>query len=403
VSNATPLVKRAVATVPKSARMLPADRNPTALRYRHSVRALALPTTPKPASAPHGTSRRPIRLASPALALLVLILAVVGVGCPCVQGIVNASPELRWWLFANFGAQRICPELLKSGLPLRLQNQAAAIGRFFPRECNALVQNDRQVVLVGFQGSGYAYMSPARRIGFESGGQIELRPDFMLAGDDIYVWARFNRVTAGPNFRPIFIENKTIDVAANTPPFGSIATFLGNQVVTGEISRGFTVVHNASTGTEFALGSLYPPQKPYRPWDVTGTKRYTFANETVEVHSEQRDYLGPFEVRDNKQLYVSMTVQGPPVDVFVVDKVTGDYWRTSYTSGVVGPPPGPVMNGQPVYPLYPVNLQYRLPNGLYYVVVDNSSSAGGAVAPPRSMNPFFDSAAMVSYVAQLGD
>jgi hypothetical protein len=41
------------------------------------------------------------------LALIVLELAVAGVGCPCARGAINASPEIRWWLFSNFGASKI--------------------------------------------------------------------------------------------------------------------------------------------------------------------------------------------------------------------------------------------------------------------------------------------------------
>lgn len=336
------------------------------------------------------------------LALTALVLAVVGVGCPCLAPIVNADPQFRWWLFSNFGAQRICPEMLKQGIPLRLQERAPAIGRFFPQQCNAQVDNTRQTVVVDFYGTGYGYVAPAKRVGFSCGGAIEFRPDFQIVGNDIYVWGKLNRIVNGPNFQVQYVENKLVDVATGVSPVGSLANFLGNQVVAGELARGFTVVAN-DKGNEFAMGTLLPPQKPYRPWDITGTNRFTYANETVELHANQRDYLGPFEVKDGKALYVNMTVQGLAVDVMIVDKTTGDFWRDGYQKGFLLPPTGPVAAGQPVYPSYPVNLRYKLPNGVYYVVVDNTITPGGAVGPPTMLNPLADAVASVAYLVQLGD
>jgi hypothetical protein len=53
-------------------------------------------------------------------------------GCGLFRGSVNASPELRWFLFSNFGAQRMCPEMLKRGAPLKLAANGNAIGDSFP-------------------------------------------------------------------------------------------------------------------------------------------------------------------------------------------------------------------------------------------------------------------------------
>ena len=64
-------------------------------------------------------------------------------GCPCLESIVNPSPALQWWLFSNFGASRMCPEMLKTGMALRLQNGQPAIGRFFPNQCSYAVDDNR--------------------------------------------------------------------------------------------------------------------------------------------------------------------------------------------------------------------------------------------------------------------
>lgn len=97
-------------------------------------------------------------------------------------------------------------------------------------------------------------------------------------------------------------------------------------------------------------------------------------------------------------------LQGPAVDVMIVDKNTGDAWRDSYQRGYpMGGPPGPVLAGGPLQPGLTETRRYPLAQGLYYVVIDNSASAG-IVNPPTSLfNPLGDAIARVTYVAQVGD
>jgi hypothetical protein len=335
------------------------------------------------------------------------VLAFTFAGCPCISGPVNASPALRWWLFSNFGASKICPEMLKRGMPLRMQDRAPAIGRFFPMQCSYNVNDSARTVIVNFVGTGYLYLSPAKRVGFSATGSVEYRPDFQIADDDIYVWGRLNRMVQGPSFQLGYVENGLLDLAANLPPFGSLANFLGSQVVSGEMTRGFTVVHNEDRGDEFTLGILVPPQRPFRPFDVSASERYTFANETTEIHQNQRDFLGPFEIAENGQaLQLMMTLQGPAVDVMIVDKATGDAWRDAYQRGLpggMGPPPGPVLAGGPLQPNITDQRRYPLMPGLYYVVIDNTPTAGLVSPPTLFFNPLGDAVARVSYVAQLSE
>lgn len=357
--------------------------------------------------------KRPLRLLSrskgtPAgafLTLVAIVLALTFAGCPCLSGPINASPALRWFLFSNFGASRICPEMLKRGMPLKMQDRAPAVGRFFPMQCSHVVNDSSQTVTVHFAGTGYVFMSPAKRVGFSCTGSVEYRPDFMIADEDIYVWGRLNRMVQGPTFQLGYVENGFLDLAANLPGFGTFANFLGSQVVSGEMTRGFTVVSNEERGNEFALGILTPPARPHRPFNVTNTERYTFANETTEIHQNQRDFLGPFEIVEQGQsLFLMMSLNGPAVDVMVVDKATGDAWRDAYQRGLpagMGAPPGPIIAGGPLQPGPTDNRSYPLMPGLYYVVIDNTSTAG-LVSPPTSLfNPLGDAVARVSYVAQL--
>lgn len=341
------------------------------------------------------------------LSLLALVLAFSVAGCPCAQTVTDLSPGLRWWLFSNFGASRICPEMLKRGVALRLADRAPAIGRFFPVQCSYNVDDARQTVAVHFAGTGYAFMSPAKRVGFSATASVEYRPDFQIAGDDVYVWGRLNRIIQGPDFRLGYVENTLVDVATAMTPLGSVANFFGNQIVSGELTRGFTVLHNSERGDDFALGILMPPQRPHHPFDVSQSERLTYANETVDVQAEQRDYLGPFEVAEPGQsLFMTMSVAGPAVDVMVVEKSIGDGWREAYQTGKpLGAPPGPVVAGGPLQPGIQDLRRFTLPPGMYYVVIDHTSYAGLVSPPgPTLFNPLGGgSTARVSYVAQLGE
>lgn len=343
------------------------------------------------------------RTARAALVLSAMVMALSFAGCPCISGPVNASPALRWWLFSNFGASKICPEMLKSGVALRLQDNAPAIGRFFPMQCSFNVDDSAQTVTVHISGTGYGYMMPAKRVGFSLTASVEYRPDFQIAGDDVYVWGKLNRIVQGPNFQLGYAENPVVDVMTNLPPFGSIANFFGNQVVTGSLSRGFTVVYNEEKGKDFTLGTLFPPAKPHHPFEVSQSENYTFANEEIEVNANQRDYLGPFEVTNQGQaLFLKISTVGAPVDVMIVDKAVGDAWRDAYQRGLpLAGPPGPVQAGGPLMPGQIENRRYALQPGLYYVVIDNTNAAGSVGPPISLLNPLGGTAARVSYLAQL--
>ncbi len=347
--------------------------------------------------------KKSARPAGAFLSLLVIVFAFVISGCPCTETIVNNNPQLRWWLFSNFGASRICPEMLKVGVSLKLDSRSPSIGRFFPTTCSTTVDDAAQSVLLTFSGTGYGYMLPAKRIGFSCSSTIALKPDFQLSGDDLYVFGKLGSILQGPDFRVGYIENPAFNMASNIPPFGNLANFLGQQVLTSELTRGFTVVANEERGNDFALGILMPPSKPVKPFRITEDERFTFANESVDVHGNQRDYLGPFEVSSGQSLFLTMSVQGPTVDVMIVDKRTGDSWREMYQTGLpLAGPPGPVAGGGPLAPGTSGTKRYNVAPGLYYVVIDNTAAAGLVAPPVQPLNPIYDPIARVSYVAQVG-
>jgi len=334
------------------------------------------------------------------LALIILALAVSAVGCPCAKGVVNDSPSIRWFLFSNFGASKICPEMLKRGVPLKLPALgAASVGRFFPAQCNVVVDDARQAIVMTAQGTGYVNLPVTRRVGFWVSMSVEYMPDFRLADDSIYVWGRFNRFVAQPDMRIMGVENPVVNLATQTPA-GSVANVIGNSVVASEIGRGFTVVRQ-DDGDDFAVGHLEPPEKPKRQFEA-GKGRVVLGSDLTEVRAASRDYLGPFEIADkDAALFIHARVQNAPVIFAIVERSVGETWRRSYESAqAMTGPPGAIV-GQGTMMPGEANLSFPLNKGTYYFVVENNAPA--PFQPLGVPLPVAETIAYVSYSAEVGD
>ena len=335
------------------------------------------------------------------LAGLAIVLVLATAGCGLFRSSVNASPELRWFLFSNFGAQRMCPEMLKRGAPLKLSANGNTIGRFFPERCTAQVNDASQTVTLAFSGTGFAWTPLAGRVGFAVSATVDYRMDFFMAEDATYVWAKPARIAYGPDFRMGAVENKLVDWAAQGPA-GYMVTTFGSQIVAGQLSSGFTVVHT-DDGDEFSLGLLSPPARPHT-FFAAGNGRTSLDRDTTEVRVDQMDLVGPFEVPSSGQaLFLRFQVTGPALDVMVIRRGAGDLWRTGLQLGaaLAAPPEAPLSSfslqpGQEARQIVP------LPPGQYYLVLDNSQRMG-AVNPPWSpLGIVGGNAAVVAYSVELG-
>ena len=334
------------------------------------------------------------------MVVLVLALAFVGAGCPCVRSAVNGSPELRWWLFSNFGASKICPEMLKRGVPLKLpQLGNASVGRFFPSQCYVQVDDARQAIVMSASGTGYATLPVARRVGFYVGMTVEYVPDFRLESDSTYVWGKFSRFVSPPDLRIVGVENPIVNLATRTPA-GDVATALGNGLVASEIGRGFTVVRQ-DDGDDFTLGHLEPPQKPPRQFK-SGAGRVVLASDLTQVSTQSRDYLGPFEVANkDAALFFHAKVDGGPLAFTVVERSVGEAWRRAYECAQpMAAPPGQVIT-QGTLAVGESNLRFPLSQGTYYVVVENQMPA--PFAPLGVPLPVPEQPTYVSYSLELAD
>jgi hypothetical protein len=321
-------------------------------------------------------------------------------GCSaCVRSTINDSESLRWWLFSNFGAQKMCPEMQKVGIPLKMQGLgAASIGRFFPQACNVQVYDATRTVIVTVNGEGYAFLPFTRRIGFYCGISVEYRPDFRMEKDALYVWGTFNRAVTAPDLRILGVENPAVGLAMQTP-VGSVGTILGQGIVTGELARGFTVVRTDS-GDAFALGRLDPPAKPKQQFS-SNDDRVVLGSDMTEVHASSRDYLGPFTVEnDDASLFLRFDTANAPLDYVVVDRTVGDMWRAGYMRAQpIGPPPGnPISYG--ALPLGPTQARVDVRRGSYYVVVENR-----AISPlaPILPVPLGEAIGYVRYNVEVGE
>jgi hypothetical protein len=336
-----------------------------------------------------------------AAAALGLLLA----GCSLFRSAVNDSPNIRWWLFSTFGAERMCPEMLKRSAPLRLTSGGHVIGRLFPNACQHRIDEQRRTVSLEFTGTGYAWTPIAGRVGFSTHAGVEYRADFSLQDDSMYVWARTERLLFAPEFRVGSIENRLVDWAQNQSPVGYLANTFGVQITSSQLLSGFTVVRSEE-GDSFALGIVLPPERPRQPFGSGGEGRWLVDAATAEVRVEQIDFLGPIVVGESGQsLYFKYAVTGPAAEALLWGRAEADAWRDRLQMGApLAPPPTPAILGFALAPGAPQEQRVPLPPGQYVLVIDNSSRVG-RVNPPWNplLNAVGANPVVLSYRLELGE
>lgn len=303
-------------------------------------------------------------------------------------------------MFSNFGASKICPEMLKRGVPLKLpQLGAASVGRFFPNQCLVQVDDARKAIVMTASGTGYATLPVARRVGFSVSMAVEYLPDFRLESDSTYVWGKFSRFVTAPDMRVLGVENPVVSLATRTPA-GDVATLIGNGIVASEIGRGFTVVRQ-DDGDDFTLGHLEPPEKPKRQFK-SGDSHVVLGSDLTQVNGQARDFLGPFEVPDkNAALYFRAKVDGTPLVYAVVDRSVGEAWRRAYEQAQpMAAPPGALIS-QGTLAVGEASMKFPVQPGAYYVVVENQQPA--PFAPLGVPLPVPEQVTYVGYSLEVGD
>jgi hypothetical protein len=342
-------------------------------------------------------------------AALLALLVLLGSGSGCascgqsflgvISGPINdpSNAGLRRDIL-RFGLKQFCPEMLKRNAPLALQQGTPAIGRFYPKQCTQSELPDGNI-FVQFAGVGYAWTNVSKKLTFTMGGTVAYNADFLMEGSTMYAYFRPVQVTHS-NFQSRVIEQPVASFLNQLTPLGN--TF-GQQLVQGKLAEGFTVIRENDGNADFGLGLIERGKRPQKPFDVKGGSRVTYENARTEVHQNQRDFVGPIVVSDTgRALYVTATLDGvQAADVLLMRQAEGEASLDYY---LAYPQVGPLAGAPFVADVMQAGVQYQrtvpVAPGTYYLVFDNSTSAG-QVSPP--VNLLDDRAAVISYVVQVGD
>jgi hypothetical protein len=89
------------------------------------------------------------------------------------------------------------------------------------------------------------------------------------------------------------------------------------------------------------------------------------------------------------------------VDVLLVPRAAGEQWLQAYLTQAAPPPlPAAPLLDEPVYSGAPWRRTVPLPEGQYYLVIDNTNAAGRTQPTTYARD---DRAALVSYAVETGD
>lgn len=336
-------------------------------------------------------------------------LSFVGASCGqsalgILPGVLNdpGNLTLRQEIL-KFGTGSMCSEVLKRSVPVRTNDDDPAMGRFFPASCFAQ-QTPAGTMLVQMSGTGYVWTNATKRLTFDANASVEYSTDFLMDGSTLYAYFR-TKATNQVTFNVKVVEAPASASSLGLPvqiDAGSIVRQMGPQLLKAELSRGFTVIRDSDGTAAFGLGVVEKGQRPSAPYAPGSSGRLLLANERSEIHQGQRDYTGPYEVTgDGQALWLTVSVDGAPgADVIVVPASIGVAWRDTYINQVATtPPPTPGRVDEPVMQGAIWRRAVPVPRGSYYVVLDNTTTAGRTSLP---VSPNDDRAAAVSYAVELG-
>jgi hypothetical protein len=255
-------------------------------------------------------------------------------------------------------------------------------------------------LFVQFTGVGYAWTNISKKVGFTMEGTVTYDVDFLMDGCTAYAYFRTHQVQ-GSNFNMRVIEQPIANFVNQLTPMGNQ---FANQLVNAQLQQGFTVIIDKDQSADFGLGMIEKGKRPEHPFDVHGNGRITYEVGRTDVHVNERDFIGPIKIEDsNRAIYVQGGLDGTPaVDVLFMNEQEASFMLDQYLAvGAVTALPAPTQLGSDVIQAgVPYNNKRAVGPGTYYVVIDNSATAG-QVAP--QVNPLSDPAATVSYAVQIGD
>ncbi|MFT3774857.1 MAG: hypothetical protein QM820_56635 [Minicystis sp.] len=339
------------------------------------------------------------------LRALALAVPLSFVGASCGQGALGIMPgvindthnlSLRRAILAE-GKGKICAEVQARSLAIRPRDDAPAIGRFMPLQCYARDLPNGEIYLQ-LGGRGYVWTNVSQRVGFEAGIGVNYDVDFQLDGSTMYLYLRPRAATA-PAFATKVVENPQAAFfggMATTPSGQKMTDAFGASIMSSQLTRGFTVIRKPDGTIEMGLGVIPPGGHPMAGIATLDRDKPVLLNDRSELRPNQRDFI-PLEVPPGSKLTLLVGVAGPGVDVLLLPRAAGEAWLGAYaTQAVTTPPPAQPFVDEPVDPGPIWRRTVAVPPGAYYLVLDNTPSAGRR-APAASG----DQPAVVSYGAEL--
>jgi hypothetical protein len=192
----------------------------------------------------------------------------------------------------------------------------------------------------------------------------------------------------------------------------ALGTFLGGSgfgndlataVFRAELGQGFTVLRQVDGQVSFGLGVVEKGRRPAVPFELQEGQQVIQANERVELRPEQRDFAGPFQVREGEELWLAASVEGvEAVDVLLLDRAKAEAWLgEGLREPTLGPPGGLPVYSEVLRSGARLERSLRLGPGEYFLVLDHASSAGAAKPPATA--PGASGAAVVSFALSTGE
>jgi hypothetical protein len=214
----------------------------------------------------------------------------------------------------------------------------------------------------------------------------------------MYIYFRPRNVGAA-DFETLLVESALGRVGLQVP--GLDVDALGRDIIASQLRRGFTVIrHSARGDTELAFGLVPAGQRPFRPFQISGSNKLTLDNDRTEIHLGQQDVVGGLHVGDSGgRLTLHLNLDGArAVDLLVLRDADARAWLETYISkpGAARPPAAPVFEGQ-IRSSEPLRMDLQLPRGDYALLFDHSGEVGPS-SPPESEPP-----ARIDYLVQLED
>lgn len=346
----------------------------------------------------------------PHLSLLALLLVLLTApGCAscgqsvlcAVRGPINSASNysLRRAIMAH-GLGEFCHEMLSHNAPLSLIPGAPTVGRFFPKTCtqSTLPGGD---LFIQFDGFGYVYTPLSKKLTYAVSGAVEYDQDFRVDADcNIFAYFRSKNVKSS-NFNVHVVEQPVVSFLSS---LSTMSNDVGRQLVSGKLAEGFTVLQDKNQNIDFALGLLPEGQKPQHAV-VLHDGRPVYENSRTEVHQNQRDFIGPIEIAaDGRAIYLNATLDGlSAADVLIMKKEDAEVsLGLYYNYPQSGPLDAPVLYNEVISTGQPFQQAFKVPKGAYYVLFDNTATAG-KVAPPPAANLLEDHAATLTYAVEVGD